>query len=199
MIISYERIYLIFNELVKKTNEKKYGLIEELQLTSDLIKLFEDFGILITEKDKFIFLELSSKTYKEIDLYFLYKNYKKLNKIIGENTRIRFFINYILFNINTYLTSSKLVELIKNKFNEQYIELNILDEDIVRAHLFLVDVGLIKKNYCDTSTYFSDNGSMVLYKNIWFYQNSRVINNFEKETCVDYMTKIVCYKLLQNL
>lgn len=188
MEISYESIYFIYQKLKNETKEKKFGLITNLSVKYDILQIFQKFGLIILEDKNYLFLEIKDKG-KDIDLFFLYRNYAKLGRIFDENDRVVYMINYVLFNIDTYLTPKKLINQIKKELTPEIFNLmKMKDENILFAHNFLIDTGFIKKLYCSENMYFRNDENYSLMNDFWYYRNEKVD---------DYIYKILVFRYIK--
>lgn len=194
MNCSYEDFYKLFHLLKKKFKKNTLGNVSDYNI--DNLKLLEDCGFLIIQEDKFLFLEFPEKVLCEIDLFFYYKNFSKLNNIISQNNKIKFIFHYILFNITYYLSIEKLHKSLL-RYIGKIIEIKI--ENLIEAHTLLTNSGIIKKDFCMDNRYFEDDGKITLYKSTWFYSNERIKRYDNIDIQIDYIQKLVTLRCVEQL
>lgn len=196
---SYENIFLAYSFLKNKCKNNYYGNVRSLLIPQEIIKIFEDFGLIIVENNRYLFLDLPEKSANYPDLFFYFTHQKKLSKILDPSLKTRFFIHYILFKIQVYLTPEKLVNIIRREiegtqYQNIFQTMNVTEQDIYQAHSILLEAGLIKKQFCLTNQYYNDEGKIIIIKNMWYFSKPN-----ESEIQVDYIQKILFYRLIDLL
>jgi len=180
--MDYDSIYLSY---LKLKGVKSFDLIDKLGISQDDLNFFRKIGLILVNSDSYLRLEVGRV--HSFDFSFYFNHFDKLDEILHKNLNTRFFIHYILFNINIYLSVENLVQLIKKRLSN----FNIIESEIVDAHNVLLRSGLILKDYCQNNTLYVNDREIITAKNMWVYQNVSVKRYNDIEIAVDYIQKLI--------
>lgn len=181
--MKYEQFYLLYYKI-----KKNIFLNKKLLVNIDQLDYFEKTGLLLKKDNDYIYV-LNNEKINDFDIQFLYNNISKLNFIFHENNLVKFLINYIIKNINLYLSIDSLILIIKKSFGEKYYLFEFDESIIIEAHKILFESGIYKKKYCFQNRIIVELGNSININNKWY---------FEIEEC-DFYQKILNYRLLSKI
>ncbi len=171
-MITYEKLYLDLIELKKHSQ----GKINSIKIQKESLYTFVKIGLVKIDWDNYIYCDWNEKKI-DIDLNFYFTHIEKLD-FFGKNPDIRFYVHFILFNVNSYLSQENLLKIVKSKLNI------VNNDDLFAANKILIESSLIRKEFCSKNICYFDMGKVIMIKDDWIYNNK-----YQKDN-MDYIQRI---------